>query len=124
MRKPETDCPPVVGATEGQSIAMGANATAPYRKDDGGGKAPPHSAEVAHFPRALPAESADCATSIAHARAKARETVSRGKSSVATFRASTGRIWAFDGKRAGTDGTLLIHPNNSEAATFLAPEKP
>lgn len=64
--------PPAVDAAEGRSIAVGANAGAAYRGDGAAGKLP----------------------------VRAREPSGRVLPSRAAFRASTGRIWRYSGKRA------------------------
>lgn len=73
------ECPPVAGTTEGASIAVGANAPAPY---------PPGA------PAGKPSQ---------RARKYARNTRARGSGGEVpqtAYRASTGRIWHFSGKRA------------------------
>lgn len=71
-------CPPVVQGTEGQCIALAANAVAPYPTDDGSGK----SALQAHI---LPL--------------KTRRARAGADYPQIAFRASTGPVWAFCGKK-------------------------
>ncbi len=71
-------CPPVVGATEGQCIALVANAAAPYPPNGGGDKS------------ALQASVLPLKTRRARAGADYP---------LIGFRASTGPVWAFCGKK-------------------------
>ena len=73
------ECPPVAGTTEGASIAVGANATAQYAREGGNGKAEPN-------PRKRRVES--------HQPRRACD------GAETAYRASTGQIWRFRGKRA------------------------
>ena len=68
MSAPVTESPPVVGATEGRCIAVGADDSAPYRASRTAGN-----------------RAGSAAKANAHAIA---------------YRAPTGRIWRYSGKRA------------------------
>ena len=78
-RPAANECPPVAGTTEGASIAVGANATAQYARGVGKGKAEPS-------PRIGRVES--------HQRRRACD------GAETAYRASTGQVWRFRGKRA------------------------
>ena len=78
MSGPENDCPPVGGATEGQCIALEAHAVAPYSPTSDGSKP------------AMPARILGVYTRQARAGADYPQV---------SFRASTGSVWAFVGKK-------------------------
>lgn len=75
--RPGNDCPPVVEATEGRSIAVRASAGIAYLGNGGAGKGAVSAREA--FGRAMPSRSA--------------------------FRSLAGRVWRYSGKRARDDGS-------------------
>ena len=77
-RSRTNECPPVAGTTEGASIAVGANASVPYAPGAPAGKASQRAGKY---------------------RENAGRRESGGDAPRTAFRDSTGRIWAFTGKR-------------------------
>lgn len=70
--RPGNDNPPAVGAAEGRSIGVGANAGAAYRGDGAAGKG----------------------------AVSAREAIGRALPIRTAFRSLAGRVWRYSGKRA------------------------
>ncbi len=90
MSRCKKKCPPAVGATEGASIALGANATLSYTPTQGAGKDRIKRGNRTFQPGFPQPEKG------------ARETVRRARpprGAPVTFRGSMGRIWAYTGKR-------------------------
>lgn len=77
-RNRTNECPPVAVTTEGASIAVGANAPSPYPPGATAGKPSPRTLKYAQ---------------------NTREGQDYGNVPRTAYRASTGRIWAFTGKR-------------------------
>lgn len=78
MMPPSNECPPVARTTEGRHEALRASAAAPYLSVGGGGKSDPDA-------RIL--------------RVNTRRRLDGDEYPKVTYRASTGLIWAFDGKK-------------------------